>query len=210
MRNDWVIGSVAVFIGLLLLGLFGYGYWYLNKNNKKVLSAQTTQPDTSATTDNNQLTIQTQPSATLGSNNVGLQDNTSQQPSSSSTPQTKQAPEPATFSQYDQYKDNTQSLFGDITVGTGLEATIGKKLIVKYKGWLTDGRLFDQTTDKALAFTIGNHEVISGWEEGLLGMKAGGTRRVIVPPSVGYGAQGKSPIPPNAVMVFDIQLISVE
>lgn len=126
------------------------------------------------------------------------------------------SPDPSTFAQYDKYKDGSGALFGEIQVGTGDELTANKKAAVYYKGWLTNGQLFDstKTDDKGqlqpFIFTEGAHQVIPGWEEGLAGMRVGGTRLVIVPPSVGYGATGQAPIPPNAVLVFQVQLVAVQ
>lgn len=122
----------------------------------------------------------------------------------------------STFAQYDKYKSNKSALFGDIKKGTGAELTAGRTASVYYKGWLTDGTLFDQSRTnsagqlQAFTFTLGAHKVIPGWEEGLAGMKASGERLVIVPPAVGYGSQGQGPIPPNAIMIFDVKLVSVK
>lgn len=136
--------------------------------------------------------------------------------SSGSSSATPKAPDPSTFIQYDSYKNEKNALFGEIQVGTGDELTAGKKAAVYYKGWLTDGRLFDMTRpDKdgkpqPFVFTMGEHRVIAGWEQALSGMKVGGTRLLIVPPAVGYGVTGQDPIPGNAVLVFQVQLLAVQ
>ena len=124
--------------------------------------------------------------------------------------------DPSTFKEYDKYVSGTSGLFADLQKGTGKELTQGKKAVVVYKGWLTNGTLFDESRTgadgktQALAFTLGKGEVIPGWEQGMNGMKAGGIRLLIVPPAVGYGKAGQGPVPPNAVLVFAVQLISVE
>lgn len=124
--------------------------------------------------------------------------------------------DPSTFKQYDKYKDAKDGLFAEVEKGTGAELGTNMKAAVYYKGWLTDGTLFDQTrTDdkgqkQPFVFTEGAHQVIPGWEQTVAGMKVGGTRLVIVPPAVGYGAQGHDPIPPNAVLIFQIQLVAVQ
>ena len=124
--------------------------------------------------------------------------------------------DPSTFTQYDKYKSSQSALFGDIKVGSGAALTSGHKAEVYYKGWLTNGTLIDQSPasasgqPQAFAFTLGAHEVIPGWEEAIYGMKAGGTRLMIIPPAVGYGAQGKGLVPPNAVLIFEVQLLSVQ
>lgn len=129
---------------------------------------------------------------------------------------TSSAFDPATFKDYEKYKDGTGALFGDAQKGDGAELTDGKKAAVYYKGWLTNGTLFDQSragSDGKLqpfVFTMGAHQVIPGWEQALAGMKVGGVRLVIVPPSVGYGASGQGSIPPNAVLVFQVQLAAVQ
>lgn len=124
--------------------------------------------------------------------------------------------DPTTFAQYDKYKTSNGALFGDVQTGNGDTLTANKKAAVYYKGWLTNGKLFDQSqTDskgqlQPFVFTEGAHQVISGWEQGLDGMKVGGTRLLIVPPSAGYGATGQGSIPPNAVLVFEVQLAAVQ
>ncbi len=124
--------------------------------------------------------------------------------------------DPSTFAKYDQYKSNSAALFADIQKGTGAELTVNKKAAVVYKGWLTNGQLFDQSRPDSsgqlqpFVFTLGAHQVILGWEQGIGGMKVGGTRLLIIPPSVGYGASGQGSIPPNSVLVFQVQLLAVQ
>ncbi|MDB5170558.1 MAG: FKBP-type peptidyl-prolyl cis-trans isomerase [Candidatus Saccharibacteria bacterium] len=133
--------------------------------------------------------------------------------SGSSTPS---ALDPSTFAQYEKYKEGQSGLFGDIQVGNGAELTAGKKAAVYYKGWLTNGQLFDQSRAgsdgkiQPFVFTLGEHQVIVGWEQALSGMKVGGTRLVIVPPAVGYGASGQGSIPGNSVLVFQVELAAVQ
>lgn len=95
----------------------------------------------------------------------------------------------------------------DIAAGTGAVALRGKTLVVRYTGSLPDGTQFDSGE---ITVTLGGKGVIPGWEEGLLGMRAGGKRRLVVPPELGYGAKGSGKIPPNAVLVFDMELTAVE
>ncbi len=154
--------------------------------------------------------------AALGQFNGTGNDQNASTGSSSSSSGSSSPFNPSTFSQYDKYKDAPNALFGDVQKGTGDELAAGKKAVVVYKGWLTDGQLFDQSKPdakgqmQAFAFTEGAHEVIPGWEEALLGMKAGGTRLLIVPPAAGYGDKGQGPIPPNAVLIFQVQLVAVQ
>ena len=95
----------------------------------------------------------------------------------------------------------------DVTPGTGAEAATGSKVTVEYTGWLVDGTRFDSGS---FPFTIGQHQVVAGFEEGVTGMKVGGVRKLVIPPALGYGAQGTGPIPGNAVIVFQVALKSVE
>ncbi len=114
------------------------------------------------------------------------------------------------------YKTKDSAYFGDLRTGNGLVAENGKTLVVNYRGWLTNGQLFDQsytTSSKQgqpFTFILGKQQVILGWEQGLLGMKVGGKRRIIVPPAVGYGAKDAGPIPANSLLVFDVELIAVQ
>ena len=101
---------------------------------------------------------------------------------------------------------------GEIAPGSGPGAQPGQKLSVQYTGWLANGTMFDssRTRGQAFAFTLGNHEVIQGWDDGLKGVRAGGKRRLVIPPALGYGAQGAGgAIPPNATLVFDIEVVSI-
>jgi FKBP-type peptidyl-prolyl cis-trans isomerase FkpA len=124
--------------------------------------------------------------------------------------------DPTTFAQYDKYKDNSSAMFGDIVKGTGATLGANQKASVAYAGWLTNGTLFDQSkagSDGKLqpfTFTEGAGQVIPGWEQGLSGMQVGGTRLIIVPPKLGYGATGQGSIPANSVLVFEVQLLAVQ
>lgn len=112
-------------------------------------------------------------------------------------------------------------LVTDVVLGVGDEALPGMVVIVHYTGWLHDpaapdqrGRKFDSSRDRGqpLSFPLGAGRVIRGWEQGLPGMKIGGTRRLVVPPSLAYGARGagNGVIPPHATLVFDVELLAVE
>jgi len=101
----------------------------------------------------------------------------------------------------------------DVVPGTGDEARTGQRVTVHYTGWLTDGQKFDSSRDsgRPFVFQLGQGDVIQGWDTGVAGMRTGGTRRLIVPPSLGYGARGYPPvIPQNATLVFDVELLRVE
>jgi FKBP-type peptidyl-prolyl cis-trans isomerase FkpA len=106
----------------------------------------------------------------------------------------------------------------DLRVGTGEEAVPGKTLTVEYTGWFFDasqtdskGVQFDSSTGtEPFVFTLGAGQVISGWDEGLVGMRVGGLRRLIIPPSLAYGETRRGPIPPNATLLFEVDLTAVQ
>ena len=100
----------------------------------------------------------------------------------------------------------------DLVVGKGPEAVRGKRVEVHYTGWLTDGTKFDSSHDRnePFQFRLGAGEVIEGWDRGVAGMKVGGKRKLEIPPEIGYGARGAPPvIPPNATLVFEVEMLSV-
>ncbi len=104
----------------------------------------------------------------------------------------------------------TQLVAQDEAVGTGAEANTGSVVTVHYTGKLQDGTVFDTSVGRSpITFTLGAGQVIQGWEQGLQGMKAGGKRLLIIPAALGYGANGYGPIPPNAPLIFEVELVSV-
>jgi FKBP-type peptidyl-prolyl cis-trans isomerase FkpA len=106
----------------------------------------------------------------------------------------------------------------DLRVGTGDDAVTGRVLTVHYTGWLYNageadlrGAQFDSSVGRTpFSFVLGAGQVISGWDQGLAGMKVGGLRRLVIPPSLAYGDTRSGPIPPNATLLFEIELIAVE
>ena len=108
----------------------------------------------------------------------------------------------------------------DHVIGTGAEAVAGKTVAVHYTGWLHDpaapdtkGKKFDSSRDRndVFRFPLGGGRVIAGWDQGVAGMKVGGQRTLTIPPELGYGARGAGgAIPPNATLVFDVELVAVE
>lgn len=102
--------------------------------------------------------------------------------------------------------------YWDIKTGTGREAMPGDKATVNYTGWLTNGKEFDSSIGKQpFQFNLGAGEVIKGWDEGVAGMKIGGKRQLRIPPQLGYGARGAGGvIPPNATLIFDVELLGVK
>jgi FKBP-type peptidyl-prolyl cis-trans isomerase len=100
----------------------------------------------------------------------------------------------------------------DLQLGDGAEAQAGQQVTVHYTGWLTDGRKFDSSVDRGqpFVFPLGRGRVIQGWDQGVAGMKIGGKRRLTIPPELGYGARGAGGvIPPNATLIFEVELLGL-
>jgi len=110
--------------------------------------------------------------------------------------------------------DTDKLIIQDEVVGIGAEATVGKKITVNYTGTLTNGTKFDSSLNPGrtpFEFTLGAGEVIQGWDQGFAGMKVGGKRKLTIPSSLGYGAQGiPGVIPSGATLVFEVELLGVE
>lgn len=110
-------------------------------------------------------------------------------------------------------KDESELKIEDSVVGTGEEAVAGKRVTVNYLGTLENGTKFDSSYDRGtpFSFNLGAGEVIKGWDQGVLGMKVGGKRKLVIPPDLGYGQSGAGgTIPPNATLIFEIELLKVE
>ncbi|HEX6544606.1 MAG TPA: FKBP-type peptidyl-prolyl cis-trans isomerase [Ktedonobacterales bacterium] len=100
----------------------------------------------------------------------------------------------------------------DVVTGSGDAARAGQNVSVHYTGWLTNGQKFDSSRDRGqpFSFRLGGGQVIQGWDAGVAGMRVGGQRRLIIPPNMGYGASGAGGvIPPNATLIFDVELLGV-
>jgi FKBP-type peptidyl-prolyl cis-trans isomerase FkpA len=100
----------------------------------------------------------------------------------------------------------------DLTLGEGVEAAAGSSVSVHYTGWLLDGNKFDSSLDRnqPFDFFLGGGQVIKGWDEGVQGMKINGKRKLTIPPELGYGAAGAGGvIPPNATLVFEVELLAI-
>ena len=103
-------------------------------------------------------------------------------------------------------------IIDDVTVGNGAEASAGQEVTVHYTGWLTTGEKFDSSKDRddPFEFGLGQRQVIAGWDEGVQGMKIGGIRKLTIPSALGYGASGAGGvIPPNATLIFEVELLGI-
>jgi FKBP-type peptidyl-prolyl cis-trans isomerase FkpA len=103
-------------------------------------------------------------------------------------------------------------VFEDLVVGSGAAASAGQQVTVHYTGWLVNGTKFDSSKDRddPFDFPLGAGHVIRGWDEGVQGMQVGGKRKLTIPPALGYGARGAGGvIPPNATLIFEVELLGV-
>jgi len=110
-----------------------------------------------------------------------------------------------------QMHDQRGVLVRDLTVGTGRAASREMTVAVRYTLWLADGTAVDSTkeSEPPVTFTIGKHDVVRGWEEGVVGMRVGGRRQLVIPPKLAYGAKGNGPVPADATLVFTVELVDV-
>lgn len=108
--------------------------------------------------------------------------------------------------------NKTELKIEDIQVGQGQEVKKGDTVVMHYRGTLTDGKQFDSSYDRGEPFetVIGVGRVIAGWDEGVPGMKIGGKRKLTIPPEMGYGESGSGPIPPNATLIFEVELLEIK
>ena len=208
------IGSGVVGTGVIA-GLGVVGWMYLNPANETAarLSGKPVVLDTSITpapTLDSGLQVAGPSSvAANGGNSDSLLGGTARK---QEAPSRNSLPGPSEFKQYEAHRDKPTALYIDVIPGTGKDVAVGSIANVMYRGWLTDGTMFDEnySSRKAFTFKEGENKVIPGLEEGMFGMKAGGKRRVLVPASRGYGSTVKGPIPANSMLIFDIELLKVE
>jgi peptidylprolyl isomerase len=122
-------------------------------------------------------------------------------------------PAPTKVNDADYQTTATGLKYYDFVVGSGASPQKGQQVIVHYTGWLVDGKKFDSSLDRGepFAFQIGIGQVIRGWDDGVLTMNVGGKRQLVIPPELGYGPSGAGGvIPPNATLVFEVELLDVK
>jgi FKBP-type peptidyl-prolyl cis-trans isomerase len=98
----------------------------------------------------------------------------------------------------------------DLVVGTGALVNNGQTITARYTGWLSNGAQFDSNQTTGYPFVLGTGRVIAGWDIGILGMRVGGKRQLIIPANLAYGVNGNGPIPGNAVIVFNVEVVSAQ
>jgi len=138
---------------------------------------------------------------------------TASQPKKAAAPAATPNPSGPTKVSGDPITTSSGLKYWEIKKGTGPAAVNGKTVRVHYTGWLADGKEFDSSLDagEPIEFVLGSGRVIKGWDEGIAGMKVGGKRQLRIPPELGYGSRGAgSAIPPNATLIFDVQLVGVK
>ena len=200
---------ILSFSTLILVSLLaGIGYILVDgklaSNNKKLSTSTTASiPKNNQIAQNQQTTsnLQVQGAQTL-------------------TPQTTEnnLPAPQDFQIYEEFASADSVKYVDITIGEGERVAPGDTVAVIYTGWLTSGQRFDaskineQNQIEPIVLTVGAGSVIRGWEDGLVGMQEGGQRRLIIPSEFGYGASGAGDglIPPNAMLIFDVQITQLQ
>lgn len=111
----------------------------------------------------------------------------------------------------DNIEQSSELKIEDIVVGTGTEVQTGDNVVIHYNGTLTNGTKFDSSYDRGEPFEtqIGVGQVIQGWDEGVVGMKVGGKRKLTIPPDMAYGDRATGPIPPNSTLIFEVELLEV-
>ncbi len=148
---------------------------------------------------------------TIVSDPSSAQGNPQAKPAASARPEARPAPTPAPTPAAPAVPEKPLQKI-DVVVGKGAEAKSGDNVSVHYTGTLENGEKFDSSKDRnqPFEFKLGQGRVIPGWDQGVPGMKVGGKRKLIIPPSLGYGARGAGPkIPPNSVLLFDVELIGI-
>lgn len=197
-----IVLTVVAAVLLTAGGMFGYFYII---------------HDNSSTPPKEEVDLPLESFVNTQNNNSNLEVKSAQDPQSNNQSQ-NQLLGPSQFSAYEQYAQAETTQYIDTLIGNGEEAVIDSTVHMLYKGYLTDGTLFDQNRTNELnqivtfPFKLGGGQVITGWEQGIAGMKEGGKRRLIIPARLGYGESGTpdGSIPPNSMLIFDVELVQVD
>ena len=208
---------ISTIVSLVLLTLVAVGFFQYQRYTAQQQTAATSATATATTKANATATAAANVTATaqVHASATALANAVLTATSGSPTPTTGPATPPALPSGLATVKLPDGLQYIDIKVGTGPVAQQGSTVSVEYTGWLaSNSKKFDSSYDHGgqpfQVTPLGQAQIIKGWNEGLVGMKAGGTRRLIIPPSLGYGPQANGPIPANATLIFDVTAITVQ
>ncbi len=186
--------KMLVIIIVILIAVLGVMVWKITRPKKEALMQDT---------NIQQNTVSSEP-ANSQQNVIGQANNNAVQP------QAAVNQEPPNFKEI---KDTGSLQAIVLTEGTGATVVAGDTVAVHYTGWLTSGTKFDSSLDRGqpFSFQVGTGSVIAGWDQGVVGMKVGEKRRLVIPSELGYGAAGAgASIPPNSTLVFDVQLLGIQ
>ncbi len=204
----WI--SITLFI-VLIAGLAGTGFVIFKKsaNSDEIKNASSPSLAT------RQSGLEVTDNTGLGGGTESKAQNISETSTTENSTTTTQAT--SNFTEYEKYKDAKVALFGEVKEGDSTIVKEGDTVQVYYKGYLTNGTVFDNQwpakagdRPKPFEFTVGKSNIVAGIHQGIVGMKVGGTRRIIIPPSVGYGEKGQGAIPPDSVLVMDVELLNIK
>ena len=210
MKRTFIFTAAAIALGLLFAGC--------KKENASTSNpGQTTSPVTASAPSSTPTTPATAPADTApstssyGPNNPAASATTGKTSGADSAGTTAAAADTATKAAAPAATAIHGFIIKDVKIGKGAKAVPGDTVTVNYTGWLTDGTKFDSSLDhhKPFDFKLGAGMVIPGWDKGVAGMKVGGKRKLTIPPELGYGAAGMGIIPPNATLIFDVELLKV-
>jgi hypothetical protein len=180
-RQRMILGAIILLVVILIV----FFVWRDYQNN---LQASTTATPTPANT------LVVTPGSTGGLYSIGVLDISPPTPSANAI------------------TNASGLIYEDLKVGDGAVAKNGDTVSVNYTGWLEDGTKFDSSLDRGQTFDfiLGARQVITGWDEGVVGMRVNGTRLLVIPPSLGYGATESGPIPANSTLIFEVQLVAIK
>jgi peptidylprolyl isomerase len=205
IRRHGAAPALAGFaLGALLIGAFGLGAFGCQQKQEAAPGEAAKQGEPAAT----------QEATSAHDEHAGHDHSAPAGTAANETPQASSSPAaPTPTSSANMTKTASGLKYTDLKVGDGPSPKPGQTCSVHYTGWLTNGTKFDSSLDRGqpFAFAIGQGQVIKGWDEGVMGMKVGGKRKLMVPPDLAYGPSGYPPvIPPNSELVFDVELLGVQ